>query len=84
MDVMNDNEKYTGSVEDHLSKLRWSANKKMDAVLGCCVASRSISSPVSSRSRPTGSLPGAMSSSTLEQSSTNRRFSEHWPPEPEA
>ena len=30
---MNDNEKRAGSVEDHRSKPRWSANKKMDAVL---------------------------------------------------
>ena len=33
MMVMNDNEKRTGPVEDHRSKPRWSANKKMDAVL---------------------------------------------------
>ena len=33
MTVMNDNEKRTGPVEDHRSKPRWSANKKMDAVL---------------------------------------------------
>jgi transposase len=33
MPVMNDQEKQTGPVEDHRSKPRWSANKKMDAVL---------------------------------------------------
>ena len=33
MTVMNGNERRTGPVEDHHSKPRWSANKKMDAVL---------------------------------------------------
>ena len=33
MTAMNDNEKRTGPVEDHRSKPRWSANKKMDAEL---------------------------------------------------
>lgn len=33
MPVMNDQEKQTGPVEDHRSKPRWSANKKMDSVL---------------------------------------------------
>jgi Fic family protein len=33
MPVMNDQEKPSGPVEDHRSKPRWSANKKMDAVL---------------------------------------------------
>lgn len=33
MTVMNDEEKQTSPVEDHRSKPRWSANKKMDAVL---------------------------------------------------
>jgi transposase-like protein len=33
MAVMNGEEKRTGPVEDHRSKPRWSANKKMDAVL---------------------------------------------------
>ena len=33
MTVMNDNEKRIGPAEDHRSAPRWSANKKMDAVL---------------------------------------------------
>ena len=33
MTVMNDNEKQTGPARDHRSQPRWSANKKMDAVL---------------------------------------------------